>query len=126
MQFEREGMSQVEFARRTGIGYSHLNAIRNMETASSRGIGAHIVRLVRNGLGIHPDYFYDDYEGEKDHKVYQLSAKREERRFAAIEETLAQQQRELAKLAELAAENLELKQQNAALERKLTALSRKK
>lgn len=123
-------MSQAEISRRTGIGQTHINAIRNMETVGARGIGAHIVRLVRDGLGISTDYFYDDYEGEADHKVYQLSKKREERRFSAIEQEQAQVRRELAdmgsKLADygrLAAENLELKQQNAALERKLASLS---
>lgn len=125
-------MSQIEFSRQTGIGYSYLNALRNVKSASPRGMGAHIVALVRNGVGVHPDYFYDDYEGEADHKVYLLANRREEVRLAAIEKEQAQMRRDFAEMVSkvadygrLAAENLELKQQNAALERQLAKISSK-
>jgi len=129
-QKRSEGMSQREFSKLTGIGYTYINALANLETGSPRGMGAHIVALVRNGVGVHPDYFYDDYEGEADHKVYLLANRREEARLAAIETEQAQMRRDFAEMVSkvadygrLAAENLELKQQNAALERQLSRLS---
>lgn len=132
-QLYREGLSQADVARRTGIGQSHLSAIQSVTVGGNRGIGAHIVRLVRDGLRIHPDYFYDDYEGEVDHKVYSLSEKREERRFKSIEKAQADQARQLAevtaKLADygrLAAENLEKDQRIAELERALARATKRR
>jgi transcriptional regulator with XRE-family HTH domain len=133
IQFERKGMSQAEFARRTGLHPPYLNAIRNMETAGARGIGAEIVRRVKDGLRIDPAYFYDDYEGERDHQLYPLSAKRDEKRVSAIEEELAAVRRDVAGLSKQLAENTSLKatvleqsQHIARLQRELAAKAPRK
>lgn len=119
-------MSQAEIARRTGVGRSYLSEIRNVESKSNRGMGAHIVRLVSKGLHISPDYFFDEYEGERDHRQYNLDEYRGERRFRAIEAAQLEQSRQLAELTkqlasmgELRAENLALRQENAELKRTL-------
>ena len=93
--------------RRTGISATHLNQLRNIERGSRSGIGAEIVRKVKDGLQIDPAYFFDDYEGEKPFQLFLLSAKRDEKRVSAIEEGLATAQRVAAdqavKLAQLEA-----------------------
>lgn len=102
-------MSQAEFCRRTGIHPPYLSAIRNMERDGARGIGAAIVRQVRDGLRVHPNYFFDDYEGERPYKMYLLTAIRDEKRVSAIEEELAKMRRELADVHVGLAENATLK-----------------
>lgn len=108
VQLEREGLSQAEICRRTGISTTHLNQLRNIERGSRSGIGAEIVRKVKDGLQIDPAYFFDDYEGEKPFQLFLLSAKRDEKRVSALEDGLAAAQRtaasqavELARLNEL-------------------------
>lgn len=67
-------------------------------------MGAEIVRKMKDGMGLDPRYFYDDYEEQRDYKIYLLDAKREERRY----EQLAQAQSALrADFAKLRAELLE-------------------
>lgn len=53
------------------------------------GISADIVRRVKDGLGIHPDYFFDDYEGEADHRVYLLDRYRRQRAFHDVQDEVA-------------------------------------
>lgn len=108
LQLEREGLSQAEICRRTGISTTHLNQLRNIERGGRSGIGAEIVRKVKDGLHIDPAYFFDDYEGEKPFQLFLLSAKRDEKRVSALEDGLASTQRtaasqavELAQLREL-------------------------
>lgn len=108
LQLEREGLSQAEICRRTGISTTHLNQLRNIERGGRSGIGAEIVRKVKDGLQIDPAYFFDDYEGEKPFQLFLLSAKRDEKRVSALEDGLASAQRtaasqavELAQLREL-------------------------
>lgn len=67
-------------------------------------MGAEIVRKMKDGMGLDPRYFYDDYEEERDYKIYLLDAKREEKRF----EQLAQAQDALrADFAKLRADLME-------------------
>lgn len=124
IQFEREGMSQAEFCRRTGIHAPYLNAIRNMETAGARGIGASIVRQVRDGLRVHPNYFFDDYEGERPYKMYLLTAIRDEKRVSAIEDEMAKMRRDLAGVQQSLAENATLKARLYDLELENARLTR--
>jgi len=44
---------------------------------------------MRDGLRIDPAYFFDDYEGDRDFRVYLLSEKRAEKRLDAFEARLA-------------------------------------
>lgn len=93
LQLERKGLSQAEIGRRTGISPTHLNQLRNIERGGRSGIGAEIVRKVKDGLHIDPAYFFEDYEGEKPYELFLLSAKRDEKRVAALEDGLAEAQR---------------------------------
>jgi transcriptional regulator with XRE-family HTH domain len=107
-QLEQAGTSQAEFARLTGIETTHVNKLRNYESSGRTSIGAEILALVKDGLKVDPTYFYDDYddaEGVRDHRLYLLSAKRDEKRISAIEETMkrlelanARQEAELVRL----------------------------
>jgi transcriptional regulator with XRE-family HTH domain len=128
LQLERKGMTQVEICRRTGIAPSHLNQLRHIERGSRSGIGAEIVRKVKDGLQIDPGYFFDDYEGEKQHELFLLSAKRDEKRVAAIEDTVAKDQRQLSKhnmeLAELRAQLVQIGQEQSATRAELRELIR--
>jgi len=126
-------MSQAEFSRRTGIHGPYINAIRNMDSAGPRGIGAEIVRLVRDGLRVDPDYFYDVYEGEKHHKLYLLGEKRTEKELSSIKTELAGIHRKfadvdqrLADYGRLAAESLEKDQRIAELERALARATKRR
>lgn len=104
-----------------------------METAGARGIGASIVRQVRDGVRVHPNYFFDDYEGERPYKMYLLTAVRDERRVSAIEDEVAKMRRELADVHASLAENATLKSKvydlerdNARLQRELGSAARVK
>lgn len=48
------------------------------------GIGAEIVRLMQEGIGLDPRYFYDNYEGERPYELYLLDGKREQRRVEEL------------------------------------------
>lgn len=104
IQLERDGIGQAELARRTGMTTSYVNAIRNPDRGRNSGMGAEIVRKMKDGMGLDPRYFYDDYEDQRDYKIYLLDAKREEKRF----EQLASAQDALrADFAKLRAELME-------------------
>ena len=51
-QLQRDGIGQAEMERRTGIESSHLNKLLNYEGARRKGLGADIIRQVRDGLKI--------------------------------------------------------------------------
>ena len=125
LQLERKGFSQAEICRQTGISTTHLNQLRNIERGSRSGIGAEIVRKVKDGLQIDPAYFYDDYEGEKPYELFLLSAKRDEKRVSALESGLAETQRLAAQQAvELAKLREAYVQQSQVLERVSGTLER--
>lgn len=89
-QLTRDGMSQSEIARRMAAaappGASiHQSYVNKLFSGQRKGIGAGIVRMVKDGLGIHPDYFYDDYDKERDHKLYKLEEKRIEKKVQRLE-----------------------------------------
>ena len=92
-QLQRDGIGQAEMERRTGIESSHLNKLLNYEGARRKGLGADIIRQVRDGLKIDLGYFFDDYDGERNYKVYPLSAKRDEKRVSDIESDVAELKR---------------------------------
>lgn len=129
-QMDALGVKQSEFARRTGIKLSYLNQILNHDKYGKTGIGAEHVRLAMEGFKIDPAYFFDPYEGERDHRLYLLSAKRDEKRVSAIEQTVAANQRthashdvELARLKEqLLKQSQDLEAMRGDLRRALEAL----
>ena len=109
-------------ARRTGVESSHINKLRSYEKYGRKGLGADIIRLVRDGLKVDVAYFYDDYEGERDYRLYPLSAKRDEKRVSALEE--ADGRHDLA-IAQLNARLAQLEAQNIALKVELASTTRK-
>jgi transcriptional regulator with XRE-family HTH domain len=116
MQLERDGIGQAELARRTGMTTSYVNAIRNPDRGRNSGIGAEIVRQMKDGLGLSEKYFFDDYDGERPYAMYLLDAKREERRI----DTLSEEQSSLR--ADFAQLRAELAERDAAHSRELAAL----
>jgi len=109
--YERQGMSQSEFARLTGIEVSYINKLRNAATSGRSEIGASIIRRVRDGLKIDPSFFYEDYDGPKDPTLFLLSAKRDEKRVKALEDAARQTELEFAQLkAMMAQQHAELVQ----------------
>ena len=106
LQLERAGISQSEMARlmsahahgAISVDVSYINHHRN---GRRDGIGSSIIRMVRDAFNIDPDYFFDDYEGVKDHKLYYLDERRVEKQ---LREMRAEHDRKLAELqAEIAA-----------------------
>jgi hypothetical protein len=88
------GMQAVEVAELLGKSEGYISNIKGFGTNGRSGFGADIVRLVKDRLGIDPHFFYDDYDGPKHHKLYLLSAKRDEKRIVAIEEKALAAERE--------------------------------
>lgn len=104
-QLERDGISQSEMARRMTdagrhygtIDATYINKIKNAGVKGiGKGIGADIIRMVKDGLKVDPAYFYDDYDGQKPYQLYSISAKRDEKRVTAIESELAELKKQLA------------------------------
>lgn len=95
-----------------------------MESAGHRGIGAAIVRQVRDGVRVHPNYFFDDYEGERPYKMYLLTAIRDEKRVSAIEDEVGKMRRELASVQSSLVENATLKAKLYEVERDNARLQR--
>lgn len=83
---EHGRLSQLQVERLTGVEASHLNKIFNADRP--RGVGADIIRKMRDGLKIDPMFFFDDKE-PTDLNVYILAEKRIAKRFETIEERLA-------------------------------------
>lgn len=85
IQFEEKGTSVPEFAVLTGLGQSYCYAVRDNENAGPKGISAEIIQAVKDGVGLDPRYFFDPYEGPRDHKFYLLDTKREQARLAELQ-----------------------------------------
>lgn len=114
-QCEANGINQSEFARLTGIEASSVNKLRNLESSGRSEIGASIIRRVMNGLKVDPAYFFSEYDGPKDHRLFLLSAKRDENRVSALEESARKRELDAAQLgvelAHLRAEVVQLRQE---------------
>lgn len=107
-QLRAAGIGQAEMARRTGIESSHINRLANAETHGYTGLSADIVRKVRDGLNISPDYFFDQYEDERPAMpLYSLDQKRRENWSNQVDDRLAKleqaQIQEKARISELEA-----------------------
>lgn len=116
-QCEQIGINQSEFARLTGIETSSINKLRNLESSGRSEIGASIIRRVMDGLKVDPSYFFADYDGVKDHRLFLLSAKRDENRVATLEDKVRKQELEsaqhIAQMAKMQAEMVQLRQEIA-------------
>lgn len=53
---------------------------------------------MKDGIGLDPKYFYDDYEGERPHELYLLDSKREEKRIEVLSNSVADIVVEMANL----------------------------
>lgn len=93
-QLDNLGMSQAQIAEMTGVKSSYLNQLRHYDRYNKTGFGTDTLRQVMSGLRLSPSYFFDDYEGQQDHRLHLLSAKRDEKRVASIEQQLAASERE--------------------------------
>jgi transcriptional regulator with XRE-family HTH domain len=128
-QLYAKGYKQAQLVRITGLSQSHISQLQRLgdgESAGRTGIGAEIVRKVKDSLQIDPAYFFDDYEGEKPHELFLLSAKRDEKRVSAIETAISKIETMSAgfnlRLSQLEAQNVELKHSNDDLRRENTTL----
>lgn len=83
---EHGRLNQLQIATMTGVEVTHINKIVNNDRP--RGLGADIIRKMRDGLKIDPMFFFDDKE-PTDLNVYILAEKRIQKRFDSIEERLA-------------------------------------
>jgi hypothetical protein len=71
VQLEREGNSQRTIAAQIGCHQSLISKWRRPEANGRRtGIGAEIVRGCKEGLGLDPGFFFEDYDGERDYHQY--------------------------------------------------------
>lgn len=123
---EGQPVTQKELCRITGMAKSHLSTWMNIlreGNAGRTGFSAEIVRRVKDGLGIDPDYFYDDYEGEADHKLYRLDRRRAEGRMRVVEDAVVKNsaaiEQILAILAEKDAAIHRLNSENKLLRRRV-------
>ena len=118
-QLEDTGFGQKKIADLTGVKISYLNQLKNFEKYGKTGLGTDTLRQIMKGLNLSPSYFFDDYEGQQDHKLHLLSAKRDEKRVSAIEHGLAEAERERAQqrteLAQLREQLVEQRQDVAAM-----------
>jgi len=86
-------MNRAEMARRTGIDETHLSKLVNTEKYGYTGLSADIVRMVRDGLQISPDFFFDPELVPVPHEadlltVYSLDAQRQKNWQRSVEERL--------------------------------------
>lgn len=109
LQLQKEGISQSELARRTGLGVTYINSYANIETSGVYGIGAETVQVMRDRMGLDPRYFFDPHEGERPYTMYLLDAKREAAQLAEFS----------AKLAEVTKRLAESERRNSTLETSL-------
>jgi transcriptional regulator with XRE-family HTH domain len=95
-QLDDLGMGQAAIAEMTGVKSSYLNQLRHYDRYRKTGFGTDTLRQIMSGLGLSPSYFFDDYPDQQDHRLHLLSAKRDEKRVAAIEQALQTSERERA------------------------------
>lgn len=114
-----KGIPQEELCRLTGLSKSYLSTWINIlkdSNAGRTGFGAEIVRRVKDGLRISPDYFFDEYEGEADHRLYSLEERRTENRVARVEKAQAETSAQLENiLAMLAKKDVKIHEQESEL-----------
>jgi hypothetical protein len=80
---------------------------------------------MKDGMGLDPRYFYDDYEEERDYKIYLLDAKREEKRFEQLAQAQDSLRADFAKLrADLMERDAKHAREVAQLEAELAAARR--
>jgi len=113
---EKEGITQSEFSRRTGLGVTLVNKYRNLESSGISGVSAETVQAMRDKLGIDPRLFFDPYEGKRPYALYLLDAKREAAQVADLNQRIIDLNQRL-QTSEQA--NVDLRDQ---LERRLAAL----
>jgi transcriptional regulator with XRE-family HTH domain len=111
-QLEDKGIGQKEVVELTGIKKSHLNQIKHHERYRKSGVGAEWIGLMSKGLRLDPAYFFDEYEGPADHRLYLLSAKRDEKRVASIEARVGSME---SRMGVAESENERLRAENKAL-----------
>lgn len=90
---QHAGINRAEISRRTGIDETHLSKLCNPERTGRTGLSADIVRQVRIGLNISPDFFFDpqlkNVADEADLlKVYSLDEQRQKKWQASVDEQL--------------------------------------
>lgn len=83
-----EGDTQDTIAERLGVSPAYITNAKGFGTNGRTGIGAEIVRRVKERYGVHQDYFFEDYEGLKSYKLYPISAMRDEKRVRSVEQRL--------------------------------------
>lgn len=77
-------LNMAEVARRTGVNYSHLTKLMKPDGRGYTGLSADIVRKMRDGLQISPDFFFDPelspVRSEEDLlNIYSLEEQRQKR-----------------------------------------------
>lgn len=70
-QLNDKGITQADIARRTGLSTSYINRIANFDRVGVMGVSSEAVASVCAGMGIKPDYFFDDYEGERPFETFE-------------------------------------------------------
>lgn len=129
-QLEDSGIGQKQVSELTGIKKSHLNQIRHHERYRKTGVGAEWIGLMTKGLRLDPAYFFDEYEGPADHRLYLLSAMRDERRVSSIESRLSAVESINAatsqRMTTLEHENTALRSENRALRAELQRRTKSK
>lgn len=83
-----EGDEGKDIAERLSVSPAYITNVKGMGSNGRTGIGAEIVRRVKEQYGVHPDYFYEEYEGRKSYKLFPISAMRDEKRVRAVEQRL--------------------------------------
>jgi transcriptional regulator with XRE-family HTH domain len=118
-QLKAAGIGQAEMARRTGIESSHINRLANAERYGYTGLSADIVRKVRDGLNISPDYFLDNYETERPAlQLYSLDAQRREKWNHTVEDRLAALEAQLHNLLiRITESDIALRRKDAEIDR---------
>jgi transcriptional regulator with XRE-family HTH domain len=113
---EKEGITQSELSRRTGLGVTLINKYRNLESSGISGVSAETVQVMRDKLGIDPRLFFDPYEGKRPYALYLMDAKREAAQVAELNQRIVELNQRLLSSEQA---NVDLRNQ---LERRLAAL----
>lgn len=96
VQYERQGITQSELSRRTGIHQTYLSKFRNPENSGRTSIGAEIIRAIKEGLQVSPNFFFDDYEGERPVSLYPINAEREKARNSDVDAQITELKEQVA------------------------------